>query len=704
MLLWGLAALIPLILFLLRRRIPQQVEWGAMQFLAEASRLPHSRRRWKQWLLLTIRMFLPLLIALVAATPGRRDQRTSNALLATASTHWILIFDCSASMGLLSDGSSSLDLARQQAKKIVAEAPAGDIFSLLASGNDSRERSTLENADRASVLRQIANLNAGGNRFGAYSMLEAARSLIEQTVVDNVQEFRVVILSDFQEQDWPGFFPSLDVGRPFEIRLTPCRPTALTNVSLQQFQTNAVNVTRGQSFLCQTDAINDSQQPQNATVQLFVNGDSVGQRELTLQGGESQTISFEVTANQSGHMEVEAVLNPGGLLFDDRRFLTVAVRPEINVLCIEGRKGAAKSFVAATTALQDSRLPIISSVVAHPDQLARIDRESFDIVAIFDVASFSDAWIDSIRNFARSGGGALLSMGPQADIHSWSRLLEIGLSTGGLINGSVQLESETESGDFRYDPLDYQHPLVQDFKDQPQAGLIDVPIQRYYRFNFDSPENDYAAVLKYDSGDNALVSIAVNGQGRVLVSTTPLTPANDTESWNQLPAWWSYVPIVNNAVVWLFGNSSYGRNRQVGETLDVPLDENRFTDRVLVELPDQEPEWQTVSVTDDQTFVTITPHQPGFVRIRMDDSSNAADEILAFNVLPGESDMKPADMTFLRSMFPAKIESATNVTIDNRPTRSLPFYVAGLLTVIVLLVVEPWLANRNRKYTPGKPE
>jgi hypothetical protein len=122
MLLWGVAAIVPLILYLLRRRNPLRVNWAAMQFLEDARRMPAARPRLRRWLLLAVRMALPLSIAVVTANPGCRNLPTDSGRWTDQATHWILAFDVSASMGPRSDGPGSLAEAIRRGREVVAEA------------------------------------------------------------------------------------------------------------------------------------------------------------------------------------------------------------------------------------------------------------------------------------------------------------------------------------------------------------------------------------------------------------------------------------------------------------------------------------------------------------------------------------------------------------------------------------------------------
>ena len=69
MLWWAAAAALPLLIHLWTKRQFRETRWAAMTFLLAAMQ-KHSRRiRLEQWLLLAIRVAIPLLLALALANP-----------------------------------------------------------------------------------------------------------------------------------------------------------------------------------------------------------------------------------------------------------------------------------------------------------------------------------------------------------------------------------------------------------------------------------------------------------------------------------------------------------------------------------------------------------------------------------------------------------------------------------------------------------
>lgn len=689
LLMCGLASLVPLILYFLRRRTPQQVEWAAMQFLQDASRTPASKRKLKQWLLLAVRMALPILIAVVVSTPGC-DRTGKAGRIGHESFHWMLVFDVSASMGLCENGESGLSDAIARARDIVEQAGTGDRFSIVSSGVNEPRTVAAATADQATALNCIESLQPTNGVFAPEAVFQHITDLAEKQRIAASEATRVVIFSDFSEADWGQLE---DTQRPLaairraSVSLVPCRQS-LPSIAIRQIDVIPRAVTTGQAIECQvvlaaTGLIEETE----TTVELIVNGQRVGQQTVSIQPGESASASFSISGSgQPGTLEIEAVIPNSGWLFDDRRFQTVEVRSEINVLCIEGRANAAKNYVAATEAIQTSGLPAISSVVVDLSRVTDVNPESIDVIALFGCDRLSETQLAWIEDRLNDGVGAIFSLGPETDISSWQGLLQ-------RVDSQLELTEVVNQGDYRFHPEDYQHVILKDFRDLPRSGLIDVPIYQYRKLEAETGNSH--AILAFDDGAAAWV-VSEARHGKVLISTTPLHPTTgEGRAWNQLPAWWSYVPLVNNATVWLFGTSGHIRPLNVGDSYQWKPGRNDGASVFFVETPSNERQNQGVQQSEGERFLESTAVQPGFVRFFQQTNSESPVQVVAFNISSLEQSHQQSDMTKLRSVFPSPENTTTKSHVESSE-RSRIVYLVCLGLICLLLIVEPLLANRRR--------
>lgn len=183
------AALVPLLLHLLRRRIGTRVEFPAARYLARAER-EHSRSlRLRNLLLMLLRVLAVLLVALAAAGPvARWASGAGHAPAALA-----IVLDNSLSSTAVSDGRPLLDQFRDAAKAVVAQAQPSDRVWLVTA--DGRVRGGSAAAIRESIDRLEPLAGAGDPRLAAARAAAAVRA-------SGYDARQVAVLTDAQRSAW----------------------------------------------------------------------------------------------------------------------------------------------------------------------------------------------------------------------------------------------------------------------------------------------------------------------------------------------------------------------------------------------------------------------------------------------------------------------------------------------------------------------
>jgi hypothetical protein len=184
------AALVPLLLHLLRRRIGTRVEFPAARYLARAER-EHSRSlRLRNLLLMVLRVVAVLLVALAAAGPvARWATGAGHAPAAVA-----IVVDNSLSSAAVTDGRPLLDHFRAAAKAVVAEAQPSDRLWLVTA--DGRVRGGSPGAIREAIDRLEPLAGAGHPRLAAARAATAVRA-------SGYDARQVAVLTDAQRSAWP---------------------------------------------------------------------------------------------------------------------------------------------------------------------------------------------------------------------------------------------------------------------------------------------------------------------------------------------------------------------------------------------------------------------------------------------------------------------------------------------------------------------
>ncbi|MDQ6887363.1 MAG: BatA domain-containing protein [Gemmatimonadota bacterium] len=185
----AVAAAIPLLIHLLRRRIGVRLEFPAVRYLERAEK-EHSRRlRLRNLLLMLLRVAAVLLVALAAARPVTRVAGGGHAPTALA-----IVLDNSLSSSAVSGGHAVLDELKARARAVARRASSDDRLWLVTADGVVRggaRGGVLEAIDRAEPL-------AGAGNPGR--AVERAASLVHGAALP---EREIAVITDGQATTWP---------------------------------------------------------------------------------------------------------------------------------------------------------------------------------------------------------------------------------------------------------------------------------------------------------------------------------------------------------------------------------------------------------------------------------------------------------------------------------------------------------------------
>ena len=187
-LLLGAAAIVPLLIHLLRRRIGTRVDFPAARYLARAEQ-EHSRSlRLRNLLLMLLRVAIVLFVATAAARPVMRLAGAGHGPTALA-----IVLDNSLSTTVVVDGHPLLEQFRGAARDILAAANATDRLWLVTA--DGRVRG----GGKATLQEELDRVEALGGAGNLPLALAHAGAAIRSAGIDSRQ---IILLTDAQRSAW----------------------------------------------------------------------------------------------------------------------------------------------------------------------------------------------------------------------------------------------------------------------------------------------------------------------------------------------------------------------------------------------------------------------------------------------------------------------------------------------------------------------
>lgn len=187
-LLLGAAALVPLLIHLLRRRIGTRLDFPAARYLARAEQ-EHSRSlRLRNILLMVLRVAIVLFVATAAARPVARLAGAGHGPTALA-----IVLDNSLSTTVVVDGRPLLEQFRALARDVLSQANATDRLALVTA--DGRVRGGSKATLREELDRMEPLSGAGDLRLAMTRAAGALRSA-------GLESRQIVLLTDGQRTTW----------------------------------------------------------------------------------------------------------------------------------------------------------------------------------------------------------------------------------------------------------------------------------------------------------------------------------------------------------------------------------------------------------------------------------------------------------------------------------------------------------------------
>ncbi len=359
-LLLGSAAAIPVLIHLLRRRIGARVEFPAARYLARAEK-EHSRQlKLRNLLLMLLRVFALLAIAVAAARPVARLLGAGHAPLALA-----IVLDNSLSTSAVVRGKPVFDGLAAAARDALARASASDRVWLVtadgrvAGGSPAGVRVAL---DRVRPLASAGDLPAAVTR---------AAALVRST---GVADRTVAVLSDGQRSAWSRTVQLGDV-RP--VAYLPADPPPV-NRSVRAVEARPARWTPDGAVWARIVSPRDS-----ATFRATIAGRTLARGTVPPDSASvAQEVQVRAAPAERGWVAGTVELEPDELRGDDVRHFAAWIGPAPKVSAdpsagpfasgavdalIQGRRAAAGGDVVIVPADRLSRIPPAALILAPSD-------------------------------------------------------------------------------------------------------------------------------------------------------------------------------------------------------------------------------------------------------------------------------------------------------------------------------------------------
>lgn len=703
-LLAGAAAfLIPLIIHLLNRRRIAVVRWGAMHLLQEVIKQKKRRVRVEQWLLLFLRILLPIILAMCLARPVLTALRS---LPGFGKTSLVVILDDSFSMRAPSSGGSPMDQAKAAIQRMTEELPRGSDVQIVLAGGSPRTLMEQSSIALDLVPKALGDTQALAGPMSANDAFQAAAAALSKAT-NGARE--IVVMSDFQQADWKAFaegasLPALEAVLKQEpkpaITFYRLDNDITENLSIASLELSALVAAEGQPVGARVRVKNHGKRLwQDVALYLEADGTRLRTTRITVPAEGEVTLSLTHAFDKVGDHALGVRLEGDSLTEDNAAQAIVHVRHQINALIIDGHPGneplsGAADFIElalspnmATAA--DSKDLVITTKVEER-RFRDEDLRGKEVVILADVERLQGKRFTDIEKFVKEGGGLLVIAGPDID-HAWYNR-DFYRNGQGLYPAAIKGLGSVGPGDnpARILMQRFTHPAMTYFNDARGGRLQDAEFRTW--ITWDMKGDEVKTLFSLDRGAPLFIEKPF-GRGRVIAGAT-----SANSEWTNLPLQMVFVPMIQRLVSHLATQGAGEAALLVGQPVRVGLKDGKGDE--VFELTDPTGKMSEVKARKENNGVVVESsptREPGLYEMKAKGSSEA--QRFAFNLNPAESDLKPlaeSEVEKVATRHEGMLVNSFDAyqRLDRSRRHGTEMWQAFLIALLVLLFGEVLLAQR----------
>ena len=690
---------VPIVLHLIMRRKPKLLEFPALRFVQKRHDTNQRKLRLRHLLLLLMRAGAIAFLAFALARPSVQfggTLGTQEAPVAAA-----LIFDAAPHMDYRHQNLTRLQAAKELGLWLLAQLPQESEIAVL----DTRIGAGVFQVDRSAARHAIERLEIVPNSQALTSAVDEALRLLKQS---SQAQKEIYVFSDLSRGSWPQ---SRALQMQERLKELPGAGIYVVDVGMAE----PVNFGLGELRL--SDQVISNRGSLTIATEIYSVGgsgekaveldllDAHGKAEkrsvesVTLKAGEAQQMEFRLGSLEIGALQgYLQIIGQDGLAADDARFFSLEVKPAWRIL-IAAPKPSDSYALFLTEALSPSVFrkrgqARFDCEIVDLDEISKINLSDYTVVCLLDPTPLEPAVWQKLADYAAEGHGVAVFLGRNArpiDSFNTPQAQE-------LLPGKLVRQARRPEGDLHLSPLDLQHPILAEFREQSGSVPWEMfPVFRYWEL--EEPQRGVGVVLPFSDGRPAVLERPL-GAGRVLTMTTPVSDRPNQNPWNLLPVGeaWPFMILVNEMASYLAGSSDEQLNYYAGQTAVLQIDPSAQRSTYLLTGPGGVNFPISADVERHRLVITII-EQPGNYRVRAGGQEAGFDRGLSVNLAPEQTQLERIAQKELGEIFgPYKIRVAqTKEQIDRdvsmgRVGREL--FGPLILFVAVLLALESVISNR----------
>jgi hypothetical protein len=717
------AGAIPVVLHMINRQQAKKLPFSTLRFLRISAEKTRRRKRIHDVLLMLLRIAVLVLIAIGLAEP---TMTTLGSFWGSGASAVAIIFDNSASMGVIDQGRPRFETAREAARQILNELADGDQIAILLTGGPEFDEQGRLQRTQDRIRQMLDQADVSYERADLALKVEEARKLLTQT---DSQHKQIFVLTDMQQLSWEGLqaFPaqpdasartadSPSLHQPdapakgknenyekIPVIFVDCNRNPKPNVAVSGLDLHAAVPVAGLPVSASVEVFNASSVPQKRLLELYLNNTrEATSPELEIPPEGRVKHDFQFVFKRGGmHRGELRLVGEDGSHYDDQRYFSMEVDQGIPVAIVKSQRHEI-SYLEDTFYLEQALAPTrsggswaIRTTTLTADELRSEPLSEYKVVFCVNLDAPDADSAQRLRSYVTGGGNLFWIAGDNVDPADYNGMNE---AAGGQLLPAplvdVRLPKAGENRDsWHIVSLDQQHPATGPLM-QPASLFQSVLIYKHLRM--DTARAPGTRVLaRLDDGEALLT------QARVEQGTVTMLATSAHVGWSNLPLRPIFLPLFARLTFDLAGAEQARHRTLAGSPLVLQLDEEIQPVMVEIRPPSGamiRQESKSVEGRTGQVFTYGDTHAVGIYTLQLLDTARPA--TIAWSVNLDADETSPA--TISREEIEKRFGGTPIVFADDpedlsstfrklREGESLWEFLLGC--VLLVLVFETFISN-----------
>jgi len=645
---------IPVYLHLLRRHKTDPQPFSSLMFFERRTQSSIKHRRLRHLLLLSLRVMVLLLLALVFANPFIRRSVAGvggNKLV-------LLVIDDSFSMR----AGSRLSDAQRAALALIASKNPRDNAQVMTLGAQLHAL-TPQTQEIGELRTAVESVKPGESRASYGEFARALRGLAE--TVHTPMELH--LFSDLQKSNLPANFQDLVL--PPNITLIP---HPVTKESAPNWTVESVTAP-GQVWDPKKARVlavvaGFHTPAATRTVSLAINGHTIATRSVSVPASGRASVEFESLDVPYGFSRCEVSIDSADSLADDDHFLFSVERSDPRRVLFVHEANDSRSPLYFRMALASAAEAAFTVETVTAEQAPNAQPAQYAFVVLSDVVSLPSAYEENLVRYLRGGGSVLMALGTSA-----ARRPHIPVFDCNILNAHYY--SRGPQRFLTVSDTDPTHPAIA--KANRWAN-----VDYYFAAQVDPANSRVAARL---SDGTPLLLEKRLGEGRILLFTSGLDNLT-----NDFPMHPSFVPFVEQTALYLSGEGQRTRSRVVDSFVELRTQTDHAASVEIIDPNGRRP----LTLQEAASIQSFQLSHAGFYEIRL---ANGRHDVVGVNADRRESDLDviPEDVLAIWRWAPPATGSEDLAGKSGQPTAkpySVWWYFMWVLLVVA--VAESLVSDR----------